>query len=276
MPLSTCNHFRDRYYTDANDPRQTYDLVIPPDASGSAGLILCIHGGGWVEGSKDEYAKTLKQVSERSGVAAACINYRYVSETVSFDDVLDDVASALAAIKTQGRACGVDFDRVLLTGVSAGGHISLLYAYTRKDVSPVRPVCVVELCGPTNLEDEFYYSDENIVNHAVGKEYFRRIISHGVRFDVDPDHPDEASLALKRFSPINHIDKTAVPTVFGHGEQDGIVPYRNALDLERELTEFGVTHRFISFPNSGHGCEDETSKTEILDLLFRCADKYLK
>ena len=276
MPLSTCNHFRDLYYTDANDPRQTYDLVIPPDASGSAGLILCIHGGGWVEGSKDEYAKTLKQVSERSGVAAACINYRYVSETVGFDDILDDVASALAAIKAQGRAHGVDFDRVLLTGISAGGHISLMYAYSRTDVSPVKPVCAVVLCSPTNLEDEFYYSDENTVNRAVGKEYFRRIISNGIRFDVDPDHLDDASPSLCKYSPIHYVHSGTVPTVFGHGEQDGIVPYRNALDLERKLAEFGVTHRFISFPNSGHGCEDETSKTEILDLLFRCADKYLK
>lgn len=121
--------FLDRYYTDARDVRQTYDLVIPRGASGSAGLILCIHGGGWVEGGKDAYTPMLLRAGEEMGLSAACMNYRYVSDTVGFVDVLDDVTSALDAIRARGETCGVRFDRVLLTGISAGGHISLLCLY---------------------------------------------------------------------------------------------------------------------------------------------------
>lgn len=268
--------FLDRYYTEAKNTRQTYDLVFPKSASGSTGLILCIHGGGWVEGSKDEYTKELMRASEEYGYAAACMNYRYVSGTVGFDDVLDDVSSALAAIRAHGREYGVDFDRVLLTGISAGGHISLLYAYTRKDTAPVQPVCVVELCGPTDFENGFYYSDENSVNHAVGPEYFRTIISNGIRYDIDPDDLDAARPAQRRYSPLNYIDENTVPTVFGHGEQDTIVPYGNAVDLDARLTECGVEHTFVSFPNSGHGCEDSASMSKLMALFFDCAEKYLK
>ncbi len=268
--------FLDRPYAGSRDVRQTFDLVFPKNASGSTGLILCIHGGGWVEGSKDEYTKTIMQVSEERGFAAACMNYRYVSETVGFDDVLDDVSSALAAIRETGEAYGVDFDRVLLTGISAGGHISLLYACTRQDTAPVKPVCVVELCGPTDFENGFYYSDENSVNHAVGPEYFRNIISNGVRYDIDPDDLDAARPALRQYSPINFIDENTVPIVFGHGEQDTIVPYGNAADLDARLTACGVEHTFVSFPNSGHGCEDKESMSRIMTLFFGCADKYLR
>lgn len=268
--------FLDRYYTEARETRQTFDLVIPKSASGSTGLILCIHGGGWVEGSKDEYTKYLLQASEEKGFAAACMNYRYVSEKVGFDDVLDDVSSALAAIRQTGAAYGVDFDRVLLTGISAGGHLSLLYAYTRKDASPVLPVCVVELCGPTDLEHEFYYSEENSISKAVGTEYFRNIIGNGIRTAISPEDFDAARPALKQYSPINYVDKNTVPTVFGHGEQDEIVPYQNALDLDAKLSQFGVEHTFVSFPNSGHGCEDKDSMLKIMELFFRCAEKYLK
>ena len=268
--------FLDRYYTENRSPRQTYDLVFPKNASGSTGLVLCIHGGGWVEGSKDEYTKTLMQMSEDRGFAAACMNYRYVSETVSFDDVLDDVSSALAAIRETGAAYGVDFDRVLLTGISAGGHISLLYAYTRKDTAPVKPVCVVELCGPTDFEDGFYYSDENSVNHAVGEAYFRNIISHGIGYAIDPDNPDAAKPAMRKYSPVHYVDQNTVPTVFGHGEQDTIVPYQNALDLDARLTQCGVEHTFVSFPDSGHGCEDKASMSRIMELFFSSAENYLK
>ena len=268
--------FLDRYYTDLHNVRQTYDLVFPKSASGSTGLILCIHGGGWVEGSKDDYTGTLMQASEERGYAAACMNYRYVSDTVGFDDVLDDVSSALEAIRQTGETYGVQFDRVLLTGISAGGHISLLYAYTRRDTAPVTPVCVVELCGPTDLENAFYYSDENSVNHAVGAEYFRNIISHGIQCPILPDDVSAAGSALRKHSPLYYVDAHTVPTVFGYGEQDTIVPYGNALDLDARLTEYGVEHTFVSFPNSGHGCEDKASMSEMMRLFFFYADKYLK
>ncbi len=271
-----CESQLDRYYTLARSQRQTYDLVLPKSASGSTGLVLCIHGGGWVEGDKGAYTGSLTRLCVEKGCAAACMNYRYVSETVGFDDVLDDITSALAAIREAGAASGVALDRVLLTGISAGGHLSLLYAYARKDIAPVRPVCVVELCGPTDLSDGFYYADGNSVNRAVGPAYFRTIISHGVKYAVDPDDPGAAAPALRRYSPVSYVDANTVPTVFGHGEKDTIVPYRNALDLDAALTANGVEHTFVSFPDSGHGCEDGASMKKMMRLFFGCADRYLK
>ncbi|MBQ7596695.1 MAG: alpha/beta hydrolase [Clostridia bacterium] len=268
--------FLDQYYAGTKNERQSYDLVFPKKASGSLGLVLCIHGGGWVEGDKSSYTKNLMQVSDENGYAAACMNYRYASETVDYGDIMDDITSALAAIKAKGAEYGVNLDKVLLTGISAGGHLSLLYAYTQKDNAPIKPVCVVELCGPTDLEDGFYYSEENSVTQAVGVEYFRNIISHGIGYNIDLNNFDAARSALKKYSPINYVDENTVPTVFGHGEQDEIVPYQNALDLDKKLTEFNVEHTFISFPNSGHGCEDKASISKIMEYFFSYMDKYLK
>ncbi len=267
--------FLNQYYTDRKDERQKYDLVFPENAKGSLGLVLCIHGGGWVEGSKDAYTESLSRVSKDKGTAAACINYRYVSETVSFDDVLDDITSALAAIKAKGAEYGVNFDKVLLTGISAGGHLSLLYAYTRKNAAPIEPVCVVELCGPTDLENPFFYSVENRVGASAGTEYFRKIISNGIGFDIDLDNFDTARNAMKKYSPVNYVDENTVPTVLGQGEIDDIVPYQNSLDLNAKLNEFNVEHTFISFPNSNHECEDKESMSAIMKLFFEYIDTYL-
>lgn len=268
--------FLDEYYTDAKDERQSYDLVFPKNAKGSLGLVLCIHGGGWIQGSKNDYTNTIMQMSEEKGVAAACMNYRYASETVSYDDILDDITSALAAIKAKGAEYGVNIDKVLLTGISAGGHLSLLYAYSKKDVAPIKPVCVVELCGPTDLENYYYYSEENSVGKALGVEYFTNIISNGIGYRIDLNDFDSARPALKKYSPINFVDADTVPTVFGQGEQDEIVPYQNSVDLDKKLTEYNVEHTFISFPDSGHGCEDKDSMAEIMKLFFRYTDEYLK
>ncbi len=268
--------FLNQSYTDSKNERQKYDLVFPKDAKGNLGLVLCIHGGGWVEGSKDEYTESLFQVSEDKGVAAACMNYRYVSEDVSYDDVLDDISSALAAIRAKGAEYGVNIDKVLLTGISAGGHLSLLYAYTKKDSAPIEPVCVVELCGPTDLENPFFYSVENRIGASVGVEYFRNIISNGIGFDIDLDNFDAARDVMKKYSPVNYVDENTVPTVLGQGEIDNIVPYQNSIDLDKKLTEFDVEHTFISFPNSNHECEDKESMSAVMKLFFEYIDTYLK
>lgn len=268
--------FLNRYYGENGNERKMYDLVFPKNAAGDMGLVLCIHGGAWVEGNKSGYTESLYQVSEEKGVAAACLNYRYVSESVGFDDELADISAALAAIRAEGAACGINFDRVLLTGISAGAHLALLYAFTKKDTAPIKPVCVVELCGPTDFEDPFFYAKDNLLAVREGEDYLPRIISNGTGFSIDLNNMAAAGAALKKYSPISYVDGNTVPTVIGHGENDGMVPYRNAVELDAKLTEYGVTHTFVSFPDSGHGCEDRPSMSKMMGLFFACIDTYLK
>lgn len=268
--------FLNRYYGENGNERKMYDLVFPKNAAGDMGLVLCIHGGAWVEGNKSGYTESLYQVSEEKGVAAACLNYRYVSESVGFDDELADISAALAAIRAEGAACGINFDRVLLTGISAGAHLALLYAFTKKDTAPIKPVCVVELCGPTDFEDPFFYAKDNLLAVREGEDYLPRIISNGTGFNIDLNNMAAAEAALKKYSPISYVDANTVPTVIGHGENDGMVPYRNAVELDAKLTEYGVTHTFVSFPDSGHGCEDRPSMSKMMGLFFACIDTYLK
>ena len=262
-------------YTSNANERQSFDLAIPAGLSGPAGLVLCIHGGGWVGGNKEFYTENLRQMSAERGIAAAAINYRYLSETVGFDEILSDITSALAAIRAEGLRHGVLFDRALLNGVSAGGHLSLFYAYTQRKTAPITPVCVVELCGPADLTDRFYYVEG--LGAAQGLTgWICETVGRGVKHAVSPDTLDAARDALKRWSPVNYVDTNTVPTVFGHGESDEVVPYKNALGLEKKLSACGVEHTFISFPHSGHGCEDKQSMHKFMELFFACAEKYLR
>lgn len=268
--------FLNEHYTESRNRRQSYDLVFPKNAAGNMGLVLCIHGGAWIIGSKDSYTGSLCQVSEQKGVAAACMNYRYVSDKIGFDDIIDDISAALAAIKKKGAEYGVNFDRVLLTGISAGGHLSLLYAYTEKETSPIKPACVVELCGPTDLEHPFFYSPENGLNAAGNRDFTRDIVINGIGCAFDPTDYGSASEALKKYSPVNFVDENTVPTVLGHGEQDTLVPYENSLDLNARLDACSVKHTFVSFPDSGHGCENKESLHRVMQLFFEYIDTYLK
>ncbi|MBP9988668.1 MAG: alpha/beta hydrolase, partial [Ruminococcus sp.] len=263
--------FINQYYTAERNKRQTYDLVFPKKASGNLGLVLCIHGGAWNTGSKDSYTKNIMRVSEEKGVAAACINYRYLSDEINFNDILDDITSALTAIKAKGAEYGVNFDKMLLTGGSAGGHLSLLYAYSRKDEAPIKPACVVETCGPTNFEEMLKRSATN----RMGQEYTLMLISQGIGCKADMNNIDEIRDALKAVSPITYVDENTVPTIFGHGDIDDVVPYQNSLELKEKLDKFGVENTFISFPNTNHECDNKESMSKVMQLFFESIDKYL-
>ena len=88
---------------------------------------------------------------------------------------------------------------------------------------------------------------------------------------------DARNLAMRFPNTLRRIlNENTVPTIFGHGDIDDVVPYKNSLDLKAKLDEYGVENTFISFPNTNHECDDKESMSKIMQLFFESIDKYLK
>lgn len=254
--------------------RHTLDLYIPRENNGEVGLILMIHGGAWIGGDKDGYTDAIKNWSDNHGYAATAINYRYLSYEVSFDDILDDIELALKCIKEKGRKVGVDINKVILTGHSAGGHLSMLYAYSRKDTAPIEPVAVADYCGPTDLLDPNFYN-ENATEDL--KNLYTQIASLVYGEPLTLEQAYLANDILRKASPIYYVDESTVPTVINHGTKDDVVPYTNATSLEAKFAEFGVEYIMNPYPNSGHGLESDTeSQMKSEEYFLQYADKYMK
>ena len=259
--------FTNYIYQDASygdHERQKLDLYIPKLRGDELGLVLYIHGGGWVAGDKEGYRNDIREMA-KMGYAAACINYRYLSYDVSFDDILTDIEAALSFIRTTGKEKNISIDKVLLTGYSAGGHLSMLYAYARKDSSPVEPVAVVDYCGPTDLYDPSFYNESSTDEL---KNLFLMFASYSYGQELTLDNAYLAEQVLKKASPIYYVDENTVPTVKNHGMADTLVPYSNALSLEEAFVSHGVTHILNTFPNSGHGLENDPYHKKLSDQYF--------
>ena len=252
--------------------RQVLDLRLPEDSDGEVGLVLMIHGGAWIAGDKEAYVGGIQTACDELGYAGATINYRYLGKKVTIHDILDDIESALRVIKEKGAAVGIDINKVLLTGDSAGGHLSLLYAYSRSDTAPIKPVAVVSNSGPTNLADENFY-----INNALGKEetiadLFSRCIGKDFSYAERALYKEE----LKAVSPLYYVNAQTVPTVINHGMKDSVVPFSNAEALAAKLEECGVKYDFNIFPNSDHDLGSDSENKKIAnDLLFSYIKTYL-
>lgn len=266
-----CQTYFDMSY--GTHERQVVDLFIPDDASGELGLVFFIHGGAWIAGDKESYTGGMEYGATSLGIATASLNYRYISEDVDILDILDDIDAALAQIKAKGNEVGVNINKVLLTGDSAGGHLSLLYAYARKDTAPVTPVAVVSNSGPTDLYDDNFYHNNALGDKTVISDLMSKACGQKFTYETK----DSAKDALYSVSPVSYVSADCVPTVINHGNADTIVPFSNALALDELLTQYGVEHVLNVYEGADHDLgKDDAAKDRADELLFGYIDRFLK
>ena len=266
LPESNPYIMKDVSYGSAGE-RNLLDLYLPENYTGEVGLVLYIHGGGWIYGSKADYDYCAETVQR--GYAAATINYRYAAMDVSIWDILDDVTAALAKIKELAAEKGITINKCMLSGFSAGGHISLMYAYTRASSAPITPVAVVSKSGPTDLTDKAYKNSSTIMTalSAVSGTTDYGVLINSSNFDQAA-----VQYLLLQASPINYVS-TAVPTIFCHGTNDSIVPYTNGITLLQKIDPTGVPYVPITFQNSEHGLENDPAASAYAQ---QCIENYEK
>jgi Esterase/lipase len=125
----------DSVLLEANIPYDQYketvlDILQPKEQSKEKrpGVIL-IHGGGWVNGTKEqrvEYA-ALKYVAR--GFVVANVEYRLANVATAPAAVTDVLKAAQWFHKNAGKY-HVDTNRIVVTGDPAGGHLALMVAMT--------------------------------------------------------------------------------------------------------------------------------------------------
>ena len=122
--------------------RNIYDLYIPQYAldrkNETNGIILWIHGGAWIEGTKD-VMDYFCQLYSQQGYISATVGYTLLnSEHKVFNifKMLDEITACIKAIKKYLINLGFSGDKLKLVigGYSAGGHLTLLYSYLIKKV----------------------------------------------------------------------------------------------------------------------------------------------
>ncbi|MBQ7654606.1 MAG: alpha/beta hydrolase fold domain-containing protein [Clostridia bacterium] len=253
------------------DARNVMDIYLPKNMSGDCSLIMYIHGGAWVGGDKDNYGSIPYADCAKYGLVTVSISYRYASASVNGNMIMDDVQAAVAKSKEIAAQYGLNLTKMMTTGASAGAHLAMLYAYARRDVSAVEPVCVFDQCGPTNLASSSYW------NSSLGTNTISYVLSYmSGTIVINRDTQIANAAALLNVSPINYL-ATAVPTIICHGKDDATVNYNEATNLASSLWAQGTPCELITFPNSGHSLSSDPNYTLYANTRFEyLVNTYLK
>lgn len=113
-----------------SDEKNLFDILLPNDHE-EVPLVVYFHGGGFTGGSRSAawrqgWANRIEEMID-AGVAVASVDYRFLnkSEGVGVLTPLQDGARSVQFIRRHARELGIDPDRIILIGASAGAGMSL-------------------------------------------------------------------------------------------------------------------------------------------------------
>ncbi len=206
-------------------------------------ILVLIHGGGWKSRNREDYRPYAIKVAQ-AGYVVACLSYRLSGEA-KFPAQIRDVNAALQFLADRSADYGIDPNRFVVMGGSAGGHLAMLAAYApeaaeyRPEADPglaitetpgvtsakYRIAAAFNFYGPSDLTTEFARS-QPVVQDLIGGSY------------------DKLAESYRAASPLFRISRTSPPSLVVHGTLDDIVPIQQSDILSERLYWVRVPVRY--------------------------------
>jgi len=265
VPEGTKVH-RNLEYVKGGHERQRLDLYLPAKAVGPLPVIIWVHGGAWLTGSKEGGGPALPFLGK--GYAVVSINYR-LSQHAKFPAQIEDCKAAIRWLRANAKTYDLDPDRFGVWGASAGGHLVALLG-TSGDVKDLegdygtldrssRVQAVVDWFGPTDFTKMGGSHDQPDSPEA-------KLLGGPVQ-----ENKDKAA----RANPITYVSKDDPPFLIMHGDRDTTVPLGQSELLLEALKKAGVDATFSPVKGAGHGGR-EFSSDENRKIVEKFFDRYLK
>ncbi len=222
-------------FAKAGNTNLTLDAFVP-EGVGPFPTAILVHGGGFVNGTKQSYIKPLFEPLSKAGFTWFTINYR-LSPEYKFPAAVDDVETAIKWVKAHAKEYKVDVNRIALIGESAGGH---LVSYVGTANHPeARVAAVVPFYAPHDLESRIRES---------GKVSKSMTAFLGVT-EVN----DESLRRLHEASPFFQVKKGLPPFLLIHGTKDEQVPYEQSVRMQEKMKAAGNVCDFFTIEGGIHG-----------------------
>jgi acetyl esterase len=202
--------------------------------------IVYFTGGGWVDGMVAYQIANAAWFRDH-GIIGITADYRVKSRHgTSPLECITDTKSAIRYVRAHARELGIDPDRIIAAGGSAGGHLA---------------ACTWLNGGDEPGEDLSISSKPNaLVLH-------NPVLGEGFGTDFFAEHPE--------FSPILGIKPGWPPTILSCGTKDTTTPYAVAQKFADNMKSSGNICELIAVMDAGHSCDWPVSNPNFLPTMTR-------
>jgi dipeptidyl aminopeptidase/acylaminoacyl peptidase len=227
----------------ARDGLEIHGYLTFPAGSDRSGVptVLFVHGGPW---ARDEWGFSPDpQWLANRGYLCVQVNYRgstgYGKSFVNAGDrewgarMHDDLIDAVAWVVEKGFA---DPDRIAIYGGSYGGYAALVGATFTPDAF----TCAIDVVGPSDLR--------TLIRSI--PPYWAPLVA---QFHTRVGNPDTDDELLWSRSPLSRVDRIRIPMLIAQGANDPRVKQEESDQIVAAMTERGIPHRYLVFPDEGHG-----------------------
>ena len=196
---------------------------------GNHPVMVFFFGGGWTGGSIAQFEPHAKYFANKNMITVL-VDYRVKSRhnTTPFES-LKDAKSAIRYLRKNAVELGIDANRIVASGGSAGGHLAAA-CFTNESLN--------------ESSDDLAISPKP--NALV---LFNPVIDNG----KDGYGNERIGDAYVTFSPIHNVKKGFPPTIFFLGTNDKLIPVSTAQNFKRKVEEVGGRCELFLFDNQPHG-----------------------
>jgi acetyl esterase/lipase len=219
-------------------------------------LMVYVHGGGWRVSARHSgpretraWDRSIFQRLTDVGFAVAAIEYRYSGE-VTHPGPPNDVKDAVRWLRANAEHYGLDADRVVVWGQSAGGHVAATVALD-PSVGPFRSVIVW-----------YPLTDFVVLGDGDTESFAAMYLGHPIADDLD--HARAASV-----TSLVHPD--APSFLLQHGTADAMAPYEQSVVFRDALAAAGVPVELDTIEGADHFFVGSDDVEGIFDRMVRFA-----
>lgn len=222
------------------------DLYYPEKTKEKYPTILFAHGGGWISGFRRQsnnvsWCKYLAA----NGFLVCSIDYRLgISNTM--DEILEDYEDAISYIKINHNHLKINKNKINLMGLSAGGHLSFLYAAYHTYMNNYN-----EMKGIRSLV--LYYTPFDL-KEIFGKNT-KSLFAKFALLSTMKARPEMKELDYEFYSPKHWINENLPPIFLAHGKIDDTVPFSSSVNIAKNLKFYNVPYEFLVHKKGGHTFE---------------------
>jgi len=218
------------------------DVWYQHDIKTPSPTLVYIHGGGWIFGTKESSVLQFLPFLER-GWTVVNVEYR-MANTALAPAAVEDTRCALRWVFRNAQQWHFDTTKVVLTGHSAGGHLSLITAMLPEGTGLDNQCYGTEKLNVAAVINWFGITDVNdIIKGPNLKNYGAMWLG---------SQPNAEEIA-RRVSPLTYVRAGLPPILTIHGDKDDVVPYSHATRLHEALDKVKVPNQLLTIEGGGHG-----------------------
>ena len=266
LPPKSIDGFQTEIYKTIGDAELPVHIISPigHQAGDKKPTAVFFFGGGWRNGTPNQFVHQCRYLASR-GMVAMTVEYRVANRHgVKAVSCVRDAKSAIRWVRQNAKRLGVDPNRIVAGGGSAGGHLAGSLGTIRAFDEDHEDHTISSTPNALSL-----FNPALVLSNVDGEELF------------EPERlkliADRVGVPSQNLSPYHQLTKDLPPTIIFHGRADTTVPFSTAQLFTQKAKKLGARCELVAYDGQPHGFFNYGhGENKMFEATVKAMDRFLE